>query len=282
MDNFWLRKAHQYIREHNSFRSVSEIQYEKEDGSAIISAELSVNLPGSFLDVGITTTGVRSTEPVCFIFCKDFPLEVPKIVLRDDFPRCFPHINPSVKEVLPCIYEGDLSELLQQSEWLNGILNQLVDWMEKAASGSLMNYAQGWEPMRNDHPAGFIIYDTAEILNFFKNSQIGSRGIYYENRKKLIFTDSLCDFSKKKKSTVFVCRSSDAQAVSRYSPNKILNLADLYRYAQEVGILDLKNTVEDYDIEHLDEDNLFIILAIKRPIKLFFYSSLRVRHRKLM
>lgn len=273
MDSFWLKKARQYIEEHNSFRSVSEIQYEKEGGSADISADLFVNLPGSFLAAGITTTGIRSTEPVYFIFYKDFPLKAPKIVLREDFPRCFPHINPSVKEVLPCIYEGDLSELLQQSEWMNGILNQLVDWMERAASGSLMNYSQGWEPMRNDYPAGFTMYDTAEILDFLKNSQIGSREIYYENRKKLIFTGSLCDSSKKKKSTVFVCRSSDTQAVDRYSPNKILNLTDLYRYAHEIGISDLKKTVEDYDIKHLDEDKLFITLAIKRPIKLIGSDS---------
>lgn len=273
MDNFWLRKARQYIIEHNAFSGVSEIQHKEEDGSTIISADLSVNLPGSFLDTGSTTTGVRSTEPVYFIFCKDFPLKVPKIVLRDDFPRCFPHINPSMKEILPCIYEGDLSELLQQSEWMNGVLNQLVDWMEKAASNALMNYAQGWEPMRNDHPAGFIIYNAAEILDFLKNSQIGSREIYYEKRKKLIFTDSLCNPINRIKSTLFICCSLDSQEIKTYCPNKIINLMGLYNYAREIGIPNLKDTVERYDNTHMDEDKLFIILAIKRPIKLIGSDS---------
>ena len=273
MDNFWIEKAIQYIEEHRSFRNVSEIELWTNKVSFIVSADLLVDLPARFLDAGMTNSGVCSIERISFVFTNDFPLQAPIIILRKDFPRCFPHINPSIKEVLPCIYEGDLSELLQQSAWMNGILNQLVDWMEKAASGSLMNYSQGWEPMRNDQPAGLIIYDTYEILDLLKKRQIDSKGIFYENRNKLILTDSLCNPNKKKKSTLFVCRSTHIGTINNYSPNKITNLTELYKYALDIGISDLKNTVENYDIQHLDEDKLFVILAIKRPANLIGSDS---------
>ena len=94
MDEFWIEKALKYIREHRAFNNVPVIQHGKDDES-IISAELSVGLPARFIDVGRTEIGVCSVEPVSFVFDKDFPLKAPKIVLRDDFPRCFPHINPS-------------------------------------------------------------------------------------------------------------------------------------------------------------------------------------------
>lgn len=268
MDEFWIKKALKYIREHRAFSNVSEIQHGDEDVD-IISAELSVGLPARYIDTGATELGVRSIEPVSFILGKDFPFKAPQIVLRDDFPRCFPHISPSKKEVLPCIYQGDLSELLQQSEWMNGILNQLVDWMDKAASGSLINYTQGWEPMRNDNPAGFIVYDVFELFGFFKDAVTGSKEIFYGEHKGLIFTDALCDLkTKKRKSTLFVCRSSNAKVVDTYIPNTILQLSDLYKYAQEVGISDLKSTIESYDKSSLSEDKLFIVIAIKRPCKL--------------
>src|SRR3990172_8099641 len=267
MDEFWIEKALKYIREHRAFNNVPVIQHGKDDES-IISAELSVGLPARFIDVGRTEIGVCSVEPVSFVFDKDFPLKAPKIVLRDDFPRCFPHINPSEIKVIPCIYEGDLSELLQQNEWMNGILNQLVVWMEKAASGSLINYAQGWEPMRNDKPAGFIVYDVFELFDFFKNAETGSKGIHYGEHNGLIFTDDLGVLKEKRKSTLILCRSLKGITFNKYIPNTILQLSDLYNYAQEVGIPDLKSKIEIYDKDKLDEDKLFITIAIKRPCNL--------------
>jgi hypothetical protein len=126
MDRFWIDKAHKYIEEHNAFEDVTDIIIIENDKQAIVSAKARINLPGRFIKAGITDTGVRDREDVHFIFSEAFPLKAPVIKLRDDFPRYFPHINPSEKYVIPCIYEGNLSELLQQSEWMNGILNQLA------------------------------------------------------------------------------------------------------------------------------------------------------------
>ena len=275
MDEFWIKKAHQYIAEHRSFCNVSEIPDQGENGF-IIRANALVGLPARYLDAGITDIGVRSIEPIVFTFSKEFPSLAPIITLRDDFPRCFPHICPNTKDIRPCIYAGDLSELLQQSEWMNGLLNQLVDWLEKAASNSLMNYNQGWEPMRNDDPSGFIIYDTFEMAKFIKESEIGSRDIYYEIRNRRIYTDTLCDptnKSNRKKSTMFVCRSKSKEVINKYIPNRILNVSDLYNYARKIGIPNLKDTAESFDIKHLDEDMLFIALAIYRPVNLIGSDS---------
>ena len=125
MDKFWIEKARKYIREHNAYEELPEIEYSDTSVNAKINAIVNIGLPSKFLCAGITDIGVKSREEVSFIFDETFPLMAPGIFLRDDFPRCFPHINPSNKIVSPCIYEGNLSELLQQSEWMNAILNPI-------------------------------------------------------------------------------------------------------------------------------------------------------------
>lgn len=272
MDEFWIEKAHKYIKEHRAFKNVSEIRHINES-AAIITAELLVGLPARFIDAGITETGVRSVEPVSLIFGEEFPLQAPIIILRDDFPRGFPHINPIKERVRPCIYDGNLTELLQQSEWLNGILNQLVDWMDKAASGALINYEQGWEPMRNDDPAGFIVYDVFKPLAFLKDATTGSMKTYYKEHNGLLFADEHLGAREGTKSTLIVCRSANSKVVDRYIPNTIVQLSDLYAYALEVGISDLKATIENYDRDSLNEDKLFLVLAIKRPCQLIGFDT---------
>ena len=127
MDKLWIEKARKYIEEHNAFIDVSEILTHEE--TATIFASVKVGLPSKYIKAGMTPLGVKNKEEVKFVFCEQFPLVAPRVYLRDDFPRCFPHINPSDSSVSPCIYEGNSSELLQQTEWMNGILNQLVDWL---------------------------------------------------------------------------------------------------------------------------------------------------------
>jgi hypothetical protein len=177
MDNDeWVKQAHKYIFEHHAYSSVSDIVFERNEST--ISASVSINLPGKFIETGITDKGIRSKETVNFIFQENFPLVAPKIVLRNDFPRNFPHINPSKDEVMPCIYAGELSELLQQPQWMNGILDQLVNWLENAASNSLLNRKQGWEPMRNDDFRGIIVYNDYEInVNKLRYLQRGARTV---------------------------------------------------------------------------------------------------------
>ena len=268
MVKYWIQKAHQYIKDHNCFDNVSDINFSKGNKDYNISATISVNLPSKFISKGITKIGVKSKEDVEFVFNEHFPLKAPKILLRHDFPRCFPHINPSISDVNPCIYEGDLTELLQQSEWMYGILNQLVDWLEKAACNDLLDYTQGWEPMRNDYCSGYMQYDIDELISAFakEDSNFLTKLIHYEERKKIIVTGALCDTKNKKKAQALYCLCSNI--IKTYVPNTILTIEELYNFGTEIGITDLKRKVESLDLKYLKEDKLFVIIALKRPVKL--------------
>lgn len=266
MDEFWIEKAHQYISTHSAFSTVSDILYSDDLKMAEISAVVNVNLPSIYLENGITEIGVRNAEPVRFIFSERFPLEAPHILLRDDFPRVFPHINPSESDVYPCIYEGSLSELLQQAEWMNGVLNQLVDWLEKAASNSLLNYAQGWEPMRIDSSAGYICFEKYSVLDFFSKSTEGSKNVMYSKNNELFFVDFNVDMGKSK--SAILCAFKTVATIDKYTPCPITDLAELYHYAETLGVSNFKERIESYDSENIDDDLLFCILAVKRPVNL--------------
>lgn len=273
MDKFWLNKARKYITGHNAFNDVSEIIEVDSGKKAIIAATALVNLPIKFIKAGITDIGVKDKEDVKFVFHDSFPLKAPTIYLRDDFPKSFPHINPSLEHVKPCIYEGDLSELLQQSEWMYGILNQLVDWLEKAASNDLLNYEQGWEPMRNDHHIGWMPYEVDEVLATYKikNSAYLIRDVYYEERNGKILTDSLCNPEKRKKAQAVYTITPGV--VNCYVPNTIENLGHLYEYARSIGIKGLKDQIAKIDLDNIDEDKLFIVLSVKRPVNIIGTDS---------
>lgn len=273
MDRSWLEKALKYIKEHNAFDDVSDIEIYSSDSIAKISATVTVNLPSRFIKTGITKIGVKEKEDVKFLFGSSFPLKAPTIQLRDDFPRCFPHINPSEKRVLPCIHEGDLSELLQQAGWMNEILNQLVDWLEKAASNDLLNYDQGWEPMRNDHIEGFIRYDMDEVLSAFRKEKASVliRDIEYIKKHGFIFVGSRFKSDNVKKAQLVIL--SSPKVIDSYVPNNIANLGQLYDYANSIGLDGLRDTIKKIDLENIDDDNLFVIFAIKRPVNIIGTAS---------
>jgi hypothetical protein len=268
MDNgYWIKQAHKYICEHHAFSEVSDIAFMENE--SIISASVSINLPSKFIETGVTNKGIRSKEDIKFIFYDDFPLGAPKIVLRNDFPRNFPHVNPSKDEVLPCIYAGNLSELLQQPQWMNGILDQLVNWLENAASNSLLNQKQGWEPMRNDDFRGFIVYnDYAPLENLNKNANASGkyRAVQYSENQKFVFAGDqfLFDKGKNAQHLFFIT----PKIVDCYIPNPIKTLSDLYVYAGLIGLPNIKTSIEDIDTKFYDEEKIFVSFLIKRPCKI--------------
>lgn len=141
-----------------------------------------VQLAQDDISKGVSFTGVRAQEEVTFIFDEDYPCSTVSLRLRRDFPRGFPHINPSEKDVIPCVFEGKVSELLQQPKGILGLVDQIVSWLNKAAVGGLMNPDQGWEYMRTDRSLGSINfalsnfqarYARSGCLEFVKISKIG-------------------------------------------------------------------------------------------------------------
>ena len=271
MDKLWIEKARKYIEEHNAFIDVSEILTHEE--TATIFASVKVGLPSKYIKAGMTPLGVKNKEEVKFVFCEQFPLVAPRVYLRDDFPRCFPHINPSDSSVSPCIYEGNSSELLQQTEWMNGILNQLVDWLEKAASNDLINFDQGWEPMRNDSPSGFMLYDLEEVVDAFRQKQSSclSKEVYYNEVNSLFLVNSGYKSQQCIESHILYFLSP--RIIDNYMPNSITTISQLYEYANSIGICDFKAELEVFDARHINEDKLFVVLLVQRPAKIIGSNS---------
>jgi len=124
-----------------------------------------VPLPSKATETGISSAGVKEREPVYMYFPENYPRKAPRFLLRKDFPRTLPHINPGSKDskVSPCIYDGSLDDLLHQGLGLTRIIDQIQEWLRKAASDSLIDRRQGWEPIRLDTVNDFIVYDKAKV-----------------------------------------------------------------------------------------------------------------------
>jgi Prokaryotic E2 family A len=161
-----------FLNQHPAVQEIFSPCKQGTDKSIEIIANIQVGLPSGWMAEGKSPSGVLALEPVTFVFPSDYPIHAPKITLRDDFDRSNPHIYPSRNDLLivPCIYDGDLNELLQiQGLW--GILNQLISWLEKAATRTLIDPTQGWETVRRDNLDSLIIADTTSLRNLVSRKE---------------------------------------------------------------------------------------------------------------
>lgn len=134
------------------------------NGGWWVDVNIRVGLPNAWIADSRSPNGVRAVEPVTLIFPASFPLRPPTIWLRADFDRSLAHVQPGdpADRPEPCIVDGRPSELLHQ-QGLARILNQLVLWLENAALGRLIDQDQGWEPVRRDDVAGFVVADATVL-----------------------------------------------------------------------------------------------------------------------
>lgn len=143
------------------------------DGGSMVVMDVTfnVNLPNSWRRTGESPTGVRSQEVVRLTFPGGFPLDAPEASLRPDFNRNLPHMQPWLTDgrPVPCLYDGDLVELLHH-ERLTGILNQTAVWLERAALGTLIDPKQGWEPVRRDSFADDLVADAEGLRRLVDRS----------------------------------------------------------------------------------------------------------------
>ena len=158
-----IARALRIVRAHPNMVSVGQ-KTVVDGGAWSVEVTIKVGLPNPWMAVGHSPNGVRTIEPVTLIFPASFPLKAPTIWLRADFDRSLAHVQPGGlgDRPVPCIADLAPSELLHQ-QGLAGILNQLVLWLENAALGRLIDPAQGWEPVRRDDLAGFIVADAAAL-----------------------------------------------------------------------------------------------------------------------
>lgn len=157
-----INDAIHQLNRHRGLARVGEPRTEGE--TTLIEVDVEVKLPSRCRRSGVSATGVRTIETCFLIFDKDWPLSAPRAFLRVDFPLNLPHINPHQpgQLVSPCLFEGSLDEVLHRFG-LDTIIDQLIDWLHKAASGTLIDLAQGWEPTRRDSCPSTIVFSAEHI-----------------------------------------------------------------------------------------------------------------------
>ncbi|MBG6120165.1 E2/UBC family protein A [Sphingobium sp. AEW010] len=121
-------------------------------------------LPAVWRAAGQSPFGVQMDEVVTIALHDRFPLVSPWIRLRDDFPRIHPHIQPGKAGsfVEPCLVLGSPREVVQARGFV-GLVEQLVEWLDRAAELDLNDPAHGWEPVRRDTISDIIACDPDRV-----------------------------------------------------------------------------------------------------------------------
>ena len=166
IDNEAVRRAVAAAVKHPHVGEVGSVVRHDDGGGASVEITFNVALPNEWRTAGESPkTGVRLEERVRFDFPRGFPLLAPVPSLRPDFSRSLPHTQPYTTvdgRPVPCIYDGDLAELLHHQGW-RGLLDHTAVWLDRAATASLIDAEQGWEPVRRDCFRDYIIADASDI-----------------------------------------------------------------------------------------------------------------------
>ncbi|AMK75502.1 hypothetical protein A1342_21460 [Methylomonas methanica] len=302
-----VKAAIDQISVHPSVNGVTTTPSKDKQDNWAIEINIDVPLPRDARDKGITATGVKATEWVKIVFPTSFPAHAPRLFLRADFNRAHPHINPGRpgELVSPCIYEGRLDDLLHEPDWMNGIINQLADWLGKAATGELLDCSgQGWEPIRRDSVDGTIVTNIAIIRERMANAKnpisqylryeywqsiVGHSGrIIDENtlyaniseaiRKFRIGNDERSSF-KSYFSLAIVISGGTKKTIDIYQPDDVDNLEQLLLRAESYGCRSglenrLKEITENITLPLIEQTlEVTVLFAVKRPCNLIGEGS---------
>lgn len=248
--------------------------------------------------------GVRGVEPVVLYFPIDYPAHAPKPYLRNDFRNDLPHINPfrgPGGEISPCVFYGKTEDLIAQPGGIDLLINQIVDWLHKAALGELINRKQGWEPQRRDELEGYLIVDRASLskkaesgdaVGVFKSRMLFDleklkRDIISGFVANIFFGDPYeeqsypelvrnVDAPLFRHDTAFIescCLVAQSQdTVNEYKPNEVADLGGLLALADSFGckeqiskfaseIVRISSQIKDCKIVSL----FTVLLVVKRP-----------------
>jgi integrative and conjugative element protein (TIGR02256 family) len=299
--------ARKIIQSHPSVNEEVGVPRSFNNGGFEINFEVSVPLPSRSNKKGVTETGVKSREPVIFHFPPTYPFQAPAILLRPDFNRSLPHLHPVFRSnekghIVPCVYDGPLDDLLhQQGDGLSEILNQLLDWLAKAAIDDLIDPIQGWEPIRRDDTFGWVVCDLAGFRDLVeeKEGAMAYQCRFWElkERKEPSYFVGGIDHRKQRDITPFLIKNSffadksllspsyasltifawaNSEAIiDRYLPESIYSLHQLHERAREYGCYEpLRNVFVSlcWAIKEASLDMpifpIFVILCARRPCDL--------------
>jgi hypothetical protein len=154
-----VRRALRLIEAHPSVVGVTADRIEGSEATLAV-VEIRTELANAWRAAGVSPSGVRTVEPVTFVFTAGYPLGAPRIRLREDFNRSHPHIQPSRDggRPEPCLVAGSPREVLRV-RGMGGLFEQLVDWLDKAAVAQLIDPQHGWEPVRRDGIDDVVVAD---------------------------------------------------------------------------------------------------------------------------
>lgn len=154
-----VRRALRFLEAHPSVARVTASRVEGSDATVAV-VDIRTELANGWRSAGASPSGVRAVEPVSFVFTAAYPLGAPRILLRRDFNRSHPHIQPARGETRPepCLVAGSPREVLRV-RGMAGLFEQLVDWLDKAATTQLIDPQHGWEPVRRDGIDDFVVAD---------------------------------------------------------------------------------------------------------------------------
>lgn len=297
MDEKFENKFETVIKQITSHPAVKEISNIKKTAQACsITAIFEVSLPSNCKISKVSSlTGVKLHEPVILEFSSSYPFKAPVIKLRKDFNRDLPHLNPSDLDdfVLPCIYDGDLSDLLNQGDGLNPVLDHISEWFKKAASNTLIDPQQGWEPIRRDVLKYFISYDLSSLRKSI-SSKAGSKYFLCKYIFSTVIGRSIIDnYTPQFCNAIFLQNQLDQKHLNsgeagitialltwpgkskistNYLPENIKNLGDLIIRAADYGCENFTDQLPCLFLElsKLDKkvDKVFVILCSRRPFKI--------------
>lgn len=170
-----VARALRLIGLHPSVRGV-ESHVDAGTGATMATVRIDANLPSRWRVRGHSDNGVQAVEPVTMAFWPEYPLREPYIVLREDFDRSHPHLQPRGPSFRPepCLVFGSVRELLQ-SRGVIGLVDQLAEWVERAALVRLNDPAGGWEVTRRDGVHDVVVLG-ADWLRSLPNRDGGCDG----------------------------------------------------------------------------------------------------------
>lgn len=246
-----------------------------DNGEFEIDFKMEASLPTAARREGVSGTGVKAREPVKFRFPSTYPFNAPTILLRQDFNRLLPHINPIIGtdgrgHVSPCVYDGPIDDLMHQAgDGLSQILNRLSEWLRDAAADDLIDRDQGWEPIRRDHTFGSIVYDLSGLRDCIEDTagalvfQCAFGEIAHNAGRSYIVNE--IDYQSPQSITSLLIQSSfitknlpeitlhgslmilvwpdAAHIADRYMPEGIQNLRELYDRAKDYGCYEVLKRV---------------------------------------
>ncbi|MCJ2036139.1 ThiF family adenylyltransferase [Methylobacterium sp. J-068] len=158
-----VARALRLIALHPSVRGI-ESHFDAATGVTDAVVRIDAHLPSRWRVRGHSDNGVLAIEPVSIRFTPDYPLREPYIVLRADFDRSHPHLQPRGPNFPPepCLLFGSVRELLQSRDII-GVIDQLVEWIGRAALVRLNDPVGGWEITRRDGIHDLVILNSGWV-----------------------------------------------------------------------------------------------------------------------